>query len=162
MRYALYKAGVFQRHQYFDTPPEPLAAEKQMEWVADSEVPPAPLTLEQRKALRREYVNALRAEKETAGFPYLGHVFDSDQRSADRLQVAALAAHTALAMGQPFNVDWVAADNVAVPLDAAGVMGLLGAFASYGLALHETAQVLKAQINAAATAEEVEAIVWPV
>lgn len=161
MRYALYKLGVFQRYQEFDVAPEPLAPEKGMEWVLDPYVPPPPPTLAELKLQKREAINAERADRETRGFPFLGVMFDSDQRSADRIQVAALAAHTALAVGQPFAVTWIAADNTPVALDAQGVMGLLGAFASYGLALHDTAQTLKAQVDAATTEAELVAVVWP-
>lgn len=162
MRYALYKSGELQRYQEFDTQPVPLAPEKQMEWVAAPVPPPVPPTLDELKTAKRAEINAKRAELETSGFSYLGKKFDSDQRSADRMQVAAIAAQSALMAGQPFQLDWTAMDNTFVPLDAAGVLGLIGAFASYGLSLHEQAKALKAQVDAATTVAEVEAVTWGV
>ena len=161
MRYALYKAGVFQRYQDFDTPPEPLATEKQMVWIEAPVVPPPPPTLDELKLVKRAEFNAKRAELETSGFMHLAHKFDSDQRSADRLQVAAIAAQSAILAGQPFSLEWVAADNVAVPLDAAGILGLVGAFASYGLTLHQTVRNLKTQVDVATTKDELDLITWP-
>jgi hypothetical protein len=118
-------------------------------------------TLDEVKASKRSEINSIRNALETTGFTYNGKMFDSDQRSADRIQVAALAAQAALMADQPFSIDWTTADNSTVTLDALGVLGMLQAFAVHGATLHETAKALKAQIDAATTNEEVEAISWP-
>lgn len=123
-------------------------------------LPPEP-TLEEVKAAKRSGINNTRNTLETTGFNYNGKTFDSDQRSADRIQVAALAAQAALMAGQPFSIDWTTADNSTVTLDALGVLGMLQTFAVHGATLHETAKALKAQADAATTIEEVEAISWP-
>lgn len=109
-------------------------------------------------AFKRAAINAERDRLEISGFSYLGKTFDSDQRSTDRIQVAALAAQAALMAAQPFSIDWTAADNTVVTLDAAGMIGLATAFAQYGASLHAHAKTLKAQVDAATTVAEVQAI----
>jgi hypothetical protein len=164
MRYALTETatGNIREYRMFDEQPPLLNESKGVQWILSPLPAPVPPTLDELKANKRAEINQQRAELETAGFSYLGHVFDSDQRSADRIQVATGSALAALMAGQPYELAWTAADNTDVPLDAAGVVGLNTAFAVYGLTLHETAKALKAQVDAATTAGEVEAIAWPV
>lgn len=102
-----------------------------------------------------------RDEREAAGFPYLGKVFDSDQRSHSRITTAAQAAQAALDAGQPFSIDWTTADNTVITLDAQQMLGVPVAFAQFGNALHQSARSLREQIDAATTVEQVQAIVWP-
>lgn len=132
-------------------------------WTFDGTtfLPPQPLPLSDVKLQKRGAINAKRDELETSGFTYNGKTFDSDQRSTDRIQIAALAAQTALMTSQPFSIDWTAKDNSVVTLDAQGMLGLATAFAQYGATLHATAKALKAQVDAATTVEKVEAVQWP-
>ena len=123
--------------------------------------PPPEPTLAELKEQRKTGINNERDYRETQGFTYNGKVFDSDQRSTDRIQVAAIAAQAALGGGQPFSVDWTTADNSVMTLDAVGMVSLAAAFAQYAAGLHETAKILKAQVDAAQDKAAVEAIVWP-
>jgi hypothetical protein len=118
-------------------------------------------TLQEIKDEKRKAINAKRDEKEASGFLYNGVSFDSDQRSANRILCAAIVAQAALASGQTLNVDWTAADNSVVPLDAAGIVGLAVALAQAGTANFYTAKALKQQVDAAATIEEVEGVPLP-
>ena len=102
-----------------------------------------------------------RDEKEASGFPYLDTIFDSDSRSVQRIVGAVLAAQAAVANGQAFTIDWTVADNSVRTLDASMVIGMPVALAGYADELHETSRVLRAQIEAAETVEEVKAVVWP-
>ena len=122
---------------------------------------PAGPSLDDLKARKRAAINQERDTRETHGFEFNGKLFDSDQRSTDRIQVAALAAQTSLMAGQTFSIDWTAADNTVVTLDAQGVLAMTASFAIYGATLHAVAKNLKEQVDAAETAEELEAIVWP-
>lgn len=133
------------------------------EWVYTVEVQPltqveldAKLTA--RKAAKCAEVNALRDAKEVAGFTYQGKVFQSDERSAQRIANAALTASTALATGQPFSVTWLSEDDTPFVLDALGMLALQAAFTQYAGALHAYGRSLKDQINAADTLEQIEAI----
>lgn len=121
--------------------------------------PPAP-TLEEVKQRKKSEINEERNRRETAGFLYQGKMFDGDQRSADRIQVASLAAQASINAGAPFSVTWSVMDNSTVVLDAAGVLGMVSAFAGHGEAIFEQGKALKAQVDACATVEEVNAITW--
>lgn len=113
------------------------------------------------KAIKIEAINAERDLREVSGFTYLGKVFDSDERSTDRIQIAALAAQAAITTGNEYSVNWTTADNSVITLDAPGVLGMVVAFAQHGSQLHETAKTLKAQAASATTAAQLEQIVWP-
>lgn len=105
--------------------------------------------LEARKAKARTSVNADRDRREISGFPYLGKTIDSDPTSVQRITVAVQAAQAAMAVGQPFEVDWMCADNTELPLDAVGMISMPVALAAYAQALHQHGRVLKGQISAA-------------
>ena len=124
------------------------------------------IKLAEEKAVAKAQVNALRNEKEAAGFQYLSKVFDSDERSAARIFGAVLSAQTAAALGQPFTVDWTVQDNSAVTLDGPAVIGMSTAIAQHAAALHQYASALKAQIDAAQSSTALSAIEvtsgWPV
>lgn len=102
-----------------------------------------------------------RDKAESDGFPYLGMQFDSDSRSVQRITVAVMAAQAALAAGQPFEMDWTAADNSSVTLTAEQMLGMPAALAIYGNELHRVARQLREQIEAAQTVAEVDVITWP-
>jgi hypothetical protein len=99
--------------------------------------------------------------RETQGFPYLGKVFDSDPRSVQRISVAVAAAQAALGAGAPFSIDWTCADNSTITMDGQQMAALPVAFAIWGDALHQQAKALRAQIEAATTVEDVQAVAWP-
>lgn len=111
--------------------------------------PPAP-TMPELQALRRAEVKRLRDKKETEGFSYLGKVFDSDERSVQRITSEAL---TAQVFGPAFSIEWTAADNSSVTLDQAAMLGMPAALAARAGALHSYAKGLKQQIENAVYAE---------
>ncbi len=132
-------------------------------WV--NEAIPAPdtgpvKTLAELKAEKQFEITAARNGAEMAGFQYLGETFDSDMLSVQRIGIAAQAANAAIAAGQPFALGWGAKNNVIVNMTAAQVAGMPVALATAAVALHEKSRLLKAQIEAATTAAEVEAVVW--
>lgn len=117
-------------------------------------------TLAEAKVNARAQINSRRDTLEAAGFQYLGKTFDSDPRSAQRITIAAQTAQLALATGQPFSIGWTAQDNTVVTLDGQQMLGMPVALAQYAAGLHEHAKAKKAEIIAATTIEEVEAIQW--
>jgi len=117
--------------------------------------------LDELKAAKKAEINAERDRREISGFPYLGKTFDSDQRSHSRITTAVQAAQAAMAVGQPFLIEWTCADNSTIELTGEQMVGVPVAFAMYGNALHQTARSLKTQVDAAQTAEEVASIVFP-
>jgi hypothetical protein len=118
-------------------------------------------TIEEIRAVRWAEVKAQRDLLEASGFPYLGKRLDSDARSVQRINTAVQAAQAALAAGVAFPIVWTCADNSLLPLDAAGVVGMPVALATYADQLHQAAKALRAQIEAATTFAEVQAVAWP-
>lgn len=118
------------------------------------------LPLETVKERKKAQINAIRDELEITGFNHNGVTFDSDQRSADRIQIATIAANASLITSTAFAVEWRAADNSEHQFDAAGMLALTQSFAGHGLALHEQAKQLKIAVDAAQTVADVVAIEW--
>jgi len=106
-------------------------------------------------------LNEERDRREAAGFPYLDKLFDSNPLSVQRITAAALAAQSALATNSPFEIEWTAADNSTITLNATELLGMPIALATHAASLHNTARQLKSQVESATTVEEVEAIQWP-
>lgn len=114
-------------------------------------------TLDELKSKKREEINQARDAAEQGGFEYLGKTFDSDQISAQRISMAAQAM--ALAPGGA-TITWTCQDNTTIDLTAQELVGLVVALATWSNACHEKATALKAKIEAAQTAEELELITW--
>jgi hypothetical protein len=105
-------------------------------------------------------IKRARDTQEASSFPYLGKQIDSDSRSAQRITTAVQAADAAQRAGVAFSIAWTCADNTFLTLDAAGMQGMPVALAYFANTLHERARALRAQIEAATTPAEVEAVVW--
>jgi hypothetical protein len=105
-------------------------------------------------------IRAERDRREAAGFPYLRKLIDSDSLSVQRITTATQSAQAAIAIGAEFSVDWTCADNSVLTLNAEQMLGMPVALADHANALHVTARVLRAEIEAAETPDEVEAITW--
>lgn len=127
-------------------------------WKA-ADAPPV-RTLDEVKADKRQQINGARDTAEQSGFDYLGKRLDSDQVSVARITVVVQAAQVAIAAGQPFEVTWTAQDNSHLVMDAQQVVGMPIALATNANTLHQRAAQLKAQIDAATTIAEVEAVNW--
>jgi hypothetical protein len=110
------------------------------------------------KTKRCAEVNALRDGKEVSGFMYQGKLFQSDERSAQRIVNAAMTASSLMMVSQPFSVTWLSDDDTEFNLDGAGMLALQGAFTQFAGSLHFYGRLLKDQINAATTTAAVNAI----
>lgn len=93
-----------------------------------------------------------------AGFTHEGVRYDSDPKSLRR--IAALLAVSLADAG--FSTPYINADNTIMALGAAGLAALAGAAARHESTLVFQARSLKDLVLAAATAEAIEQIVWPV
>ena len=68
----------------------------------------------------------------------------------------------ALSAGVPFELDWSCADNSLLTLDAMGVLGMMQALGSHGLALHMHSRGLKAAVLASEDPESIDILAgWP-
>jgi hypothetical protein len=129
------------------------------DWTAKAWIDPR--TLAEVKTARWSEMKRHRDLLEASGFPYLAKTIDSDSRSVQRINTAVQAAQAAIGAGQPFPIVWTCADNSLLDLDAVGVVGMPVALAMYADHLHQIAKGLRSQIEAAANAAQVQAVVWP-
>ena len=113
--------------------------------------------LTQEKERRRAEITRLRDAEERGGFPAFGKVFDSDPTSVQRISMAAQAAQLAPA---GFSIEWTCQDNSIITLSRDQLIQMPLIMAQASNALHEKARTLKAQIDAATSIEEVEAVAW--
>lgn len=128
-------------------------------WIYE-EIPQTPEpTIEDLKAKKREEINQARDAAEQGGFEYMGKIFDSDQVSCQRISTAAQAMSLMPASDEN-KITWTCQDNSTIELTAAELSGLVVALAAWSNTCHQRATKLKAQIEAAKTAEELEKITW--
>lgn len=120
-----------------------------------SQCPQQPL--EELKLIKREEINQARDAAEQGGFEYLGKTFDSDQISAQRISMAAQAMALA---DDTAKITWTCQDNTTIDLNKTQLVGMVAALAEWSNTCHQKATALKAKIDAAKTAEELEKITW--
>ena len=126
-------------------------------WIYE-EIPQTPEpTLDELKLAKREEINQARDAAEQGGFEYMGKTFDSDQVSCLRMTSAAQAM--ALAPEESAIV-WTCQDNTTISLNKEQLVGLVAALAQHSNSCHQKATALKAEIDKAKTAEELEKITW--
>lgn len=113
--------------------------------------------LEELKKAKREEINQARDKAEQGGFEYLGKMFDSDQVSCIRM----MGARDALALApETVTITWTCQDNTTIELNHSQLVGLVNALATWSNTCHQKASELKAQIDAATSAEELNSITW--
>lgn len=117
-------------------------------------------TLGELKEAKRAEINQARDEAEQGGFEYMGKVFDSDIVSCIRIQGAAQSMQAAIMAEEVPTITWTTKDNSTVELTAQELLGLSVSLAEWSNTCHQKATALKAQIDAAETAEELENITW--
>lgn len=117
-------------------------------------------TLAALKAARWLYIRTQRDAAEFGGFAWDGSMFDSDSASQARIMGAVQMATLAAAQQQPFEIDWTLADNTVRTLDGADMVAVGLALGAHVAATHAAGRALRADINAATTAEQVAAVVW--
>lgn len=86
---------------------------------------------------------------------YNGHSFDYDDKARDRINAAIIALDV---QGEGASIDWTTADNQDVKVTANDLRMVIAAVAARSNKLHTAYRTAKAQVEAASTAEEVEAV----
>lgn len=114
-------------------------------------------SLDELKEAKRAEINQSRDNAEQGGFEYMGKTFDSDPIACQRIATAAQAM--SLSSGDT-KITWTCQDNSTIELTAEQLAGLVGALAQHSNTCHQKATKLKADVDKAKTAEEVEAIKW--
>ncbi len=115
--------------------------------------------LTQAKADRKAAIDAEMERRKSEPIEYAGSLFDADRTA--RENVAGWQTQLGAGVALPEGFVWRDAANVDHPADAAFVNGLGAAITLRGTVLYATAWALKAAVDAAMTAAEVEAVKWP-
>ena len=130
------------------------------EILAWREAEPILPTLDELKIKKWAEIKALRDKIEQSGCPFKDTFIDSDLISVSRINVACIAAQTALSSGQEFSIDWTMKDNSTRKLTAVEVIEMSAALAIWSNACHEKGRLLREQIEASTTVEDLENIKW--
>jgi hypothetical protein len=115
-----------------------------------------PRTLADLKAAQWNLIKSARSQAEYAGFTWDGSTFDSDAISQNRITGAVTLAQ----MSPTFVINWILADNTTRLLDQSQMAQVGAALGAHVAAQFEKGVTLRAQIEAAATPEDVLAIQW--
>lgn len=115
-------------------------------------------TLDGAKDTKWAAIKAARAAAEVAPLTVDGLTFDADPASQQRIAGAVQLATLAPA---GWTLDWTLADNTAATLTAAQLVAVSIALGAQVSAAHATARVLRAQIDAATSIYDLNAITWP-
>ena len=115
-----------------------------------------PRTLSDLQVAKWEQIKRARVNAEFGGFTWDGSPFDSDAISQSRIQGALQLA----ALIPDFSIDWTLADNTVRALSGSELAAVGVALGLHVGTQHAKARTLRAQIEAATTADEVDAVVW--
>ena len=116
--------------------------------------------MEEAKESAKLLVNGWRDVAERSGLSAYGKIFDSDDKSTQRLLGASQAAAIAKQLGQALSIEWTCADNTTLVMDADMLIEIPVVMAQAADALHKKARLLKERIDAATTLEEITSIAW--
>lgn len=86
---------------------------------------------------------------------YSGHLYDYDSKARERIAAAIVALDL---QGEDANIAWTTADNQDAIVTAADLRAIVAAVAVRSNLLHVAYRTAKAQVEAAGTAEEADAV----
>lgn len=142
---ALGADGVFIPRTISDTDLEQLGVV-----VAEAEEPIGNIRARKIMELKRQ-----RDAAEVEPIEYGGHLYDYDSKARDRISAAIIWLD---AQGDGAKISWTTADNVDSVVTAQDLRMIIAAVAVRSNALHTAYRAAKAQVEAAGTATEVEAV----
>lgn len=100
-------------------------------------------------------LKAERDEAEVTPIEYNGHSYDFDSKARDRISAAIIALEL---QGANADIAWTTADNQDVSVTAADLRAIVGAVAVRSNLLHVAYRKAKARVEAAGSADEVNAV----
>lgn len=112
-------------------------------------------TLEEIKTAKIAELKAQRDAAEVMPIAYNGHSYDYDSKARDRISAAIIALEL---QGEGATIEWTTANNADTPVTANDLKMIIAAVAVRSNKLHTAYRTAKAQVEAAGTAEEVEAV----
>lgn len=118
--------------------------------VAEEEEP-----IENIRARKIMELKLQRDDAEVEPIAYGGHLYDYDSKARDRIAAAIIALDV---QGDGAKISWTTADNEDAVVTAQDLRMIIAAVAVRSNALHTAYRAAKAQVEAAGTATEVEAV----
>lgn len=112
-------------------------------------------TLEEIKTAKISELKAQRDAAEVEPIAYQGYSFDYDSKARERISAAIIALDL---QGAGADIAWTTADNQDVSVTAADLRAIVAAVAVRSNALHIAYRKAKAQVEAAGSADEVNAV----
>ena len=115
-----------------------------------------PRTLQDHKVAQWTAIKQARSTAEYTGFTWDSSTFDSDAISQNRITGAVALAQ----MSSTFSIGWVLADNTVRTLNQSDMLQVGTALGAHVAEIFAKGVLRRAAIDAAVSAEEVEAVVW--
>ena len=119
----------------------------------------APIALEITKQRKLSELKQQRDGAEVEPITYQGYSFDYDEKARDRINAAIIALEL---QGEGATIEWTTADNADTAVTANDLKMIIAAVAVRSNLLHIAYRKAKAQVEAAGTAEEVDAVTMEV
>lgn len=113
---------------------------------------------ESMEVIKQRKIEELKYQRDTSEVEpinYQGYSFDYDEKARDRISAAIIALEVA---GASATLTWTTADNRDVKVTASDLRGIIAQVAVRSDKLHKAYRKAKVQVEAASTAEEVEAV----
>lgn len=118
--------------------------------VAETEEP-----IENIRARKIFELKRQRDAAEVEPIAYNGHLYDYDSKARDRIAAAIIALEL---QGEEATIEWTTADNEDAVVTAQDLRMIIASVAARSNKLHTAYRAAKAKVEAASTAEEVEAV----
>lgn len=115
-------------------------------------------SLEEAKVLKWAEIKKVRTQLEFAPFECAGFVYDGDQRSRERIASAVTLAMLAKSTGQSYLETWTLENNTTVQLTADQMIAVGAALGARVSLIFDTARILREQIDAAQSVEEIDSL----
>lgn len=112
--------------------------------------------------VKQRKILMLKRQRDTAEvepIAYNGHLYDYDSKARDRISAAIIALDV---QGEGAKISWTTADNEDAVVTAADLRAIVAAVAVRSNLLHVAYRKAKAQVEAATTANEVDAVIFKV
>lgn len=109
--------------------------------------------------VKQRKILMLKRQRDTAEvepIEYDGHLYDYDSKARDRISAAIIALEL---QGEGTTIEWTTADNDDAVVTAQDLRMIIASVAARSNKLHTAYRAAKAQVEAASTAEEVEAVI---
>ena len=124
-------------------------------YLKDGSITLKPINIETVKQRKILMLKRQRDNSEVAPITYNGHTYDYDSKARDRIAAAIIALDL---QGEGATIEWTTADNEDVKVTANDLRMVIAAVAVRSNALHVAYRKAKAQVEAAGTADEVNAV----